>query len=248
MGHGTASGGGGGASSLDQLTDLRGAVDAFILRCKGALCSGGVSPYSSSTTFGRWGFFEIYTVDDAASAFDPDSTSEGKALRQDTLGTSGHYARSYGNVFAAFQPNALPAVCFGFKISHTTDINFFAGITSFANVVNAANPTGQHIGLQYVSSRDSNFQWMSKDTTTQNVEDSGQAVATEKYFLTLEFLTPSSCELKLYDADQTLLQEKIVTSNLPTGSVLLFAFSGVYNVANSVRSIHQFGTVGALLA
>ena len=99
----------------------------------------------------------------------------------------------------------------------------FGFATTVGNVAGANNPAGSYCTVQYRSARDTNFQLMTKDGTTQNLVDTGIAVVTGAvhYFVVDFDFVNSLATLSVYDNTYTLQATVTSAVNLPASTTSL---------------------------
>ncbi len=233
-----------------QITDRRiiiqpGAVDLADALVASNQTMGVVSVREGTGAMIGFGMLgTLVHVDNASTVV---SSDDGYSFRQDTAASSGSEATtaSPGSGFPAVRPRNDPVVRVGFRLSATTDVRFFAGMTnqSASVMVSADDPAGNYVGIQYSTPRgDSNWQIVTKDNTTQNVQDSGLAVDTNKHFVLITVNdTEGEIIVQILDEDFQGEASVTLTANLTTRTAAQHLVSGIEARAAAVKQIHQYG-------
>lgn len=83
-------------------------------------------------------------------------------------------------------------------ISSTSNARFWAGLstTDFGTMAGSSNPAGDYAALRYASATDTNWQFITKDNSTQTVCDTGVAAGTSGFFY--QMVETPSTNWKLY--------------------------------------------------
>ncbi len=127
----------------------------------------------------------------------------------------------------------------------TTGARFYAGVASIniqgtSSMTASDNPSGSYAGIQYSAVRDTNgnFRFITKDGTTQNVVDTGVALAVSKTYDFYTYCAPGGTTAywridNLTDGTST---EGNTTSNLPAAATGMRA--GVALAPLSTTAIH----------
>lgn len=126
----------------------------------------------------------------------------------------------------------------------TTSITVYSGMAdqTIATMVGADNPTGNHIGYQFSSGRgDTNWQFVTKDGSTQNVVNTGMAFTANKVY-DLFFTCTKQCASVTWEirnvTDGTSAQGT-TSSNLPTASAALRIVLGVEAETGTAKNIRM---------
>ena len=144
-----------------------------------------------------------------------------------SAGTDGVYfnqlfalPRITGNVTSILEARHNPVLVGKIMIA-TSAQNLALGFGSGAAAAN--NPAGSFCTMQYRAARDTNFQLMTKDGTTQNVVDTGIAVVTGAvhYFIVDLDFTNTLATLSVYDNTFTLQASVTSAVNLPAAATAL---------------------------
>jgi len=204
---------------------------------------GSVSPWGSGTQLNPSGMEGTATTEnDAGSSFDIDDN--GAYLQQDTAASAGSDAESYGpEVYAT---TANPLAVFNVEVNDWTSVRHFAGLTSASNNVDADDPIGHHLGVQFSSDRgDAAFRTMTKNGTTQTLGlFTPTVVPVNGKFYILETdvsADGTTATLTLRDEDKAVLGVATVTATLPTVTQEVRVYSGLETRAAAVRSLKQYG-------
>lgn len=133
---------------------------------------------------------------------------------------------------------------YGFRISAATSIRVFIGWTDQTlSTMNASdNPAGNYVGLQYSSSRDTNWQWVTKDGTTQTLVSTGVAAANTELIVKLSAdpgtgLINASLLSIVWNATAAPLAA--LSATLPTPGTSMRLASGIRNTAAASKTFRS---------
>lgn len=130
------------------------------------------------------------------------------------------------------------------KYTTTPGARFFAGLSSLtinntASMTAADNPTGSYAGFQYSYVRDTNgnFQFITKDGTTQNVIDTGVPLAINKTYDFYVYCAPGGTTVywKIENLTDGTATEGSTGTNLPAATTAMRA--GVALASSSTTTI-----------
>lgn len=134
-----------------------------------------------------------------------------------------------------------------------TSIRFFSGLTNVAmngssSMLDSDDPTGDYIGMQFSSARsDVNWKIISKDNSTQNITDTGIAVAVSSVYDLIMTCRPggSQVDWTLENLTAGTSATGSVTSNLPRTNQAMRPASGVVTLTTAIR---RFGNANLTCA
>jgi hypothetical protein len=234
----------------NQITDKRVITDALSdLRSgwvKSNMVWGHCTPKNSSAVIPQSeGLLAAGNAVDNSSSSDVDS--DGAFFQQNTgatINTDAFLQFAAGETDLVNGREAHTQLRAGFKLSATTSIRFWAGLTDQdgATLVASDNPAGHFVGIRFSTGvPDTNFQAISKDGATQNIQDSGLAGDTAKHFLVIT-VNEAVPEIIVQILDTDMQEEASVTliANLPGATTGLKLVCGIENLASSDRNIKQY--------
>ena len=187
------------------------------------------------------------------------------ALLQDstasTIGAdNGFYAEQYTNTssgndaairmtaFEEIPPFADSLFIAKYRVLDNTDIRVFVGWSTLAfNQVNDNDTiTDDAVGFQFSSSRgDTNWQLITNDGGTQTTTNSGLAFSTSQiYIMEIEFTgVGTSVRFRISDENfNVLMNDTVVTSNLPTASSDLSPLLGIQTLTTAAKTCRFYFT------
>ena len=139
---------------------------------------------------------------------------------------------------------ALPEFTFSFLLPSVADIRLFIGLSDVnsATPVGADDPAGNYIGVQFSTARpDVNFQAMSKDGVTQNLQDLGFVPTVNTYYLVrVKATTATSVTVSIEDETGANLGSVVVTDNLPAAATTVGIWAGIETQAASAKTIRMW--------
>ena len=163
------------------------------------------------------------------------------ATLNDTAGTS-----SVNTTF--FRGSAGVANGFFFSarvgVVDTASVRTFVGLANqtIATMVGNDNPAGHHIGFQFSTNRaDANWQFTTKDNTTQNVVNTTMPFTTNNVY-ELSFSCTSKCTTVNWQIDNLTTGTRLqgsTASNLPGGSTSLRQVLGVSALTATAKNIRM---------
>jgi hypothetical protein len=122
-----------------------------------------------------------------------------------------------------------------------TGSRIWTGLTSAAlgtTMTNSDNPAGNFAGFQYSTNRgDVNWQFMTKDNTTQNVINTTMAFTVNKLYDFYVYTAPQGATVfwRIDNLTDGTTQEGSTTNNLPTSTVALRAVSQLQTLTTTSR-------------
>lgn len=161
-----------------------------------------------------YGFMANFAT--AATALDNAGTSTNIAsfLRGSTNGANGffYYAR--------------------IGVVNNTNVRLFSGLSNqtIGTMTDSDNPSGHYAGFQFSNNRgDTNWQFVTKDNSTQNVVDTGMAANTSTVYDTYVYCTPQCDSLtwRIVDITNDTRTEGTVSSDLPGATTAMRGIVGV---------------------
>lgn len=204
---------------------------------------GQLGGYSvDGTAAAGWGFLlpsgSVYST--VTKAVD----SDGLHAQLNTSSTNGN-AAYFQNTAAVTERDVSPILVVKFAITSTASIRFFAGLSSViaATMLGADDPVAEYAGLQYSTNRgDTNWQFVSKDGTTQNKVDSGQAASTSIFYvrITVDESVPN-VKVELLDSTFAVLASNTFTSNLPAAATDLRVVVGCTTLTTASKGVKHYG-------
>jgi len=207
---------------------------------------GSINPSNLGSTMLEDGMYD-------GEYFDATSSSgidvDGRFFQQNTGSVNGDFAIT--DLLTFYHRRAFNSdVIFKFKLEQLTDVRFYVALIdnlSFSTLVGSNDPTAEFTGLRFsTSAGDINFQFVSKDGTTQSVVDSGVAAATTAFSLQVLYdNSVPNATVTLYDSSGIKLASHTFTTNLPASTTDLGAGCGIQTLAASVKSIKQYGWTGS---
>jgi hypothetical protein len=165
-----------------------------------------------------------------------------------TAATSGDEAGTSSSNTALFRGSTSGANGF-FSMTRvgvvdTTSVRVFSGMAdqTIATMVGADNPSGNYAGFQFSTVRgDSNWQFVTKDNSTQNVVNTGVAFTANKVY-DLYFSCTKQCASVTWEirnvTDGTSAQGT-TASNLPSSTAALRMVLGVETQTTAVKNIRM---------
>lgn len=125
-----------------------------------------------------------------------------------------------------------------------TDVRLFVGLANqtIAVTTDSDNFAGHYVGFQYSTARgDTTWQIVTKNNTTQTVEDTGVSVGTAKVYDMYLFCTPqcSSISWRLDNVTDATTTEGTVSATLPGSTTAMRGIVGVGAVAASAKNIRM---------
>ena len=165
-----------------------------------------------------------------------------------TAAVSGDEAGTSSSNTAAFRGSTTGANGFFYMarvgVVDTTSIRTFSGMAdqTIATMVGADNPTGNHVGFQFSTARgDANWQFTTKDGTTQSVANTGIAFTANKVY-DLYFTCTKQCASitwEIRNVTDGTSTTGTTSSNLPTTTAALRMVLGVESQTTTAKSIRM---------
>lgn len=165
-----------------------------------------------------------------------------------TAATSGDEAGASSSNTAAFRGSAAGANGFFYMtrvgVVDTTSIRVFSGMAdqTIATMVGADNPSGNHVGFQFSTGRgDANWQFTTKDNSTQSVTNTGMAFSANKVY-DLYFMCTKQCASITWEIQNVTDGTKATgttSSNLPSTSTALRMVLGVESQTTAAKNIRM---------
>lgn len=197
----------------------------------------------NATTLVSTGIVGVASIT-ATTNNDGATTTTGLSRALITNSTSGNVAQVSSNTGGSNLDIAhLPRVIFKVSLAQTTDERYFCGLSSNGSM-NADDPTGHYIGIQYSTGRgDTNFQFVSKDNATQSLVSTGVAADTNVHYVDIEVASTSSVTVTLRDSTFAAQASNTFTTNLPaTGNTLrLYSYLETRTTATKQQNFYSCG-------
>ena len=196
--------------------------------------------YFAGPSGGATGFYPVAVSYDASSSTGADN---GLYFEQLTGTISGNDAGVRIAVFEEIPPFADSLYIVKFRIMDNTDIRAFVGWTteSYTEINDNDTIGGDAVGFQFSSSRgDTNWQLITNDFgMAQTTTDSGLAFSTNQiYIVEMEFTSlGESVRFRISDENfNVLMNDTIVTSNLPTASSDVSPSFGIQTLTTAAKT------------
>jgi hypothetical protein len=125
-----------------------------------------------------------------------------------------------------------------------TGARTFAGLTNqtMATMVGSDNPAGHYAGFQYSTNRgDTNWQFVTKDNTTQNATDTGLVFSAQKVYDVFIFCKPqcTSISWRIDNVTDGTTAEGSTSSNLPGTTTAMRAGFQLSTLTTTARNIRM---------
>ena len=218
--------------------------DIWFLHPQGQGGWGHYAAGDSATALMEIGMLDALTETDSTSSVALDA--DGLHLVQNTAAAANAFAGIDNTLANPSRREMNPAAIIKFKMSPTTDIRLFAGLSNdtMFNMVAIDDPVADFVGLQYSSARgDSTWQFVSKDGTTLSILDSNVPVDTAVHYLVI-FVDDAASEIMVYLLDNNFNVESArlfdSTDNLPRTGQGLTIVSAVESQAAAAKTIRQY--------
>ena len=147
-----------------------------------------------------------------------------------------------------FQTGLLPKFVCKFKLPSTADIRVFIGLTAFPAIafMNGSDspvaPDG-YIGLQYSSSRDTNWQFTRRDATVQTLNDTSVAVDTNAHYIVIEYTAADTVTMTLYDSTLTSQFTVDVSTLMPVFASFMLPQVGLATLTSAGKNLQNYATL-----
>ena len=186
------------------------------------------------------GFYPVMTAYDGSSSYNADS--DGLYFEQSSGTSIGNEATLYNTTKEELYPQYDPLWISKFRIMDNTDIRIFAGMTTESHNAVCDNDTigGDAVGFQFSTNRgDTNWQLVTNNGGTQTTTNSGLAFVTSQiYIMEMEWSgVGTSVRFRISDQNfNALMQDTVVTSNLPAVTSDLSPMNALHTLATAAKT------------
>jgi hypothetical protein len=205
---------------------------------------GQIGGYGVGTVLiAGWGLFSSVGYVQGSNSKGVDSS--GQFAQMNTSGSANNtgYAHS---IIAVTRRDVSPIFIAKCAITSTTSIRFFAGWTSTdgETMLSSDDPAAHYVGVQFSTNRsDANWQFVSKDGTTQNLVNTGIPVGTDAIQLriTVDNTVPN-IKVELLNSAFEPTASTTFTTNLPGSTTELRMVVGVggIGVGRGAKHYHAY--------
>ena len=215
---------------------------------------GAVDPVTQKAIFtnGQWGYYSAGTSTTAvfdsgvlSSTTENDASSGrssdefGVSLQQNTSAVIGNSARMY-TAINQFQLNQLPLFTAKVRFDSIANVRQVCGLCLSNGAAGNDQLGGNGIALQYVSTRDANFQFAVNDGVTFTLVDTGIPIDANIHFAQIDVISAAEVSMRLLNANFVIQAETSIVADLPAAATGLRIFSGCATLAAAVATISQF--------
>lgn len=228
-------------TGLETLLSAGGVPTAALIPQQEGYCSAN----GTSVTISADGILALMAP--SADNYTGKQVADGTALELDTEGSGSASAlvdQVTGGGLASLIGSANPIIVFKFSLEGTlTNLRFFIGLSDVTTGATADDPANLHVGMQFSSSRDSNWQFMVDDGSTQTLIDTGIAIDADVHFLLIEMIGATEIIMTFCDNTYTTLATTTgspSTYDLPADTTLWLPNVVLQETSAAVRSVRFF--------
>ena len=218
-----------------------------------ALFQNTVTMFSPNTSTSGSYIGGTWTIDTTASTPSPNNQALGFGTNFATAATVNDTAGTYQNIAQFVRGNLAGGANGFFNVSRIVlpDANYGSGSTgarvwigmtsqTSGTMVQSDNPTGNYAGFSYNTNRnDVNWQFITKDNSTQNIIDTGVPLVTGKAYDFYVYTPPNGTTIywRVDNLNDGVMQEGSTTNNLPINTTYLRGSAGISTLTTTARNI-----------